>query len=342
MPLNSYGVLTARITDTRREDGQDTPHYQVQLTTNDGTHYRAAINVQSAEEPSDLLYFAADNFQHPLTAELPEPGTGWHDLPTRPGGANLDYIRANIVERTQMRPVPTEADGPNNDLADFLDHYIRRAQQDPTAHAYVFGEPWGPEDTPDKIFGFQPGNGVHNVHMNQGNSDKYAQDDGVWQDGGLLLHFAGENRWVAIFLAFQSQSWHTDDETGHALPDQPPQQPGQPQPEPAPAADPLRILAALANPIGGGDEPETITIINTAATPTDLTGWKLADAQKNTMPLPQQDLPAGATLQIPVTADVQLGNDGGALTLLDPRGRKTHGVTYTAEHARAEGTTIVF
>jgi uncharacterized protein YukJ len=39
-----------------------------------------------------------------------------------------------------------------------------------------------------KVFGFLPGNGVHDIHMNQGNSQQFRGDDGVWQDGGLLLH----------------------------------------------------------------------------------------------------------------------------------------------------------
>ena len=40
--------------------------------------------------------------------------------------------------------------------------------------------------------------------------------------------------------------------------------------------------------------------------------------------------------------DVALGNNGGAITLLDPRGLKVHGVSYTAEQSRNEGWTIVF
>ncbi|TKH08266.1 DUF2278 family protein, partial [Bacillus wiedmannii] len=45
--------------------------------------------------------------------------------------------------------------------------------------------------------------------------------DGIWQDGALLIHFENadnenENKWVGIFLAFQSQSWCTD-EQGHAI-----------------------------------------------------------------------------------------------------------------------------
>ena len=53
--------------------------------------------------------------------------------------------------------------------------------------------------------------------MNQGNSPRFQGDDGVWQDGALLIHFPAEARWVGIFLAFQSQAWHTDDATGHAI-----------------------------------------------------------------------------------------------------------------------------
>lgn len=51
--------------------------------------------------------------------------------------------------------------------------------------------------------------------MKPGNSSRWQSDDGIWQDGGVLIHFEEENRWVGIFLAFQSQSWCTDDQ-GHA------------------------------------------------------------------------------------------------------------------------------
>lgn len=40
--------------------------------------------------------------------------------------------------------------------------------------------------------------------MNQGSGGRFRDDDGVRQDGGLILRFPAESRWVAIFLAFQS------------------------------------------------------------------------------------------------------------------------------------------
>ena len=38
--------------------------------------------------------------------------------------------------------------------------------------------------------------------MNQGNSQRFRHDDGVWQDGGMLLHFPSSQQWVGVFLAF--------------------------------------------------------------------------------------------------------------------------------------------
>jgi uncharacterized protein YukJ len=72
---------------------------------------------------------------------------------------------------------------------------------DPDARLYVLGERFGPEPTvKDKVFGFLPGNGVHDIHMNQGNSRRSSGDEGVWQDGGRLIHFPAQLRWVGTLL----------------------------------------------------------------------------------------------------------------------------------------------
>ena len=255
MALRSYGVLQGRVVGRRREDASDSsPHFQMHVVDEAGTDYRIAVNVLSQQAPSELLYLAVDDFRHPITALLPAEG-GWTPLPSRPGAANLDFIRGNLFDPKLMRPLPPDVSGPDNDLADSLDHYTARAMADDQATFYAFGERWGPEgNVPDKIFGFRPGNGVHDIHMNQGNSGRFREDDGVWQDGGLLFRFPGEDRWVAIFLAFQSQAWHTDDTTGHAI-DAPTEVGDQP----------LRIVAALVNPVGPSPEQESVTLLNAVA-----------------------------------------------------------------------------
>jgi uncharacterized protein YukJ len=342
MPLERYGVLCGRPVEARREGDGDNPHYQVRVVA-DGTNYRLAINVKSQAHPSELLFLVDDDFRHPVTSGLVGLRAGFTPLPSRPGGLALDFIRGNLFDRMTMRALPPTLPGPDNDLSDRLEHFVRRAVADPRARLYAFGEPWGPErDRKDQIFGFRPGNGVHDIHMNQGSHRDLARDDGVWQDGALLLHLPATGQWVAVFLAFQSQEWHTDDRTGHALPTGP-----APGPQPGPPAVPgapdhlVRIVAALVNPRGSAPKGKTVTLLNASPDPVDLTGWQLADGLKNRQPL-GGTLSPGATLAIKVAQPVQLGNAGGIITLLNREGLKVDGVSYTAEQARREGWTLVF
>jgi len=130
----------------------------------------------------------------------------------------LNVSVAPMLATIVPRPVPWNAyrSGPDNDLNEKIDHYIQRAMADEDAVLYAFGERWGPEaGKKDKIFGFLPGNGVHDIHMNQGNSQRFRHDDGVWQDGGVIVAAPGGG-WTAILLRFQTQAWKTDDRTGHA------------------------------------------------------------------------------------------------------------------------------
>jgi uncharacterized protein YukJ len=333
--LASYGVLAGRVVDRRAEGGSDTPHYQIRVAGG-GVEFRVAVNVLSKEHPSELLYVADEAFAHPLVQGLAGLAEGFTSLASTPGGLALDYIRANLFDRQLLRPVPATAPGPDNDLADKLDHFVARAAADPAARIYAFGQRWGPEaGTTDKVFRFLPGNGVHDIHMNQGNSQAFRRDDGVWQDGGLLLRFPAQDQWVAIFLAFQSQAWHTDDQTGHALEVPEPGQPGAPDGR-------VRIVAALANPVGPAPEAETVSLCNTSPESVALAGWSILDANKRQLLLPDTTLAAGDTLRVRLGPPVALGNRGGLISLLDPDGLKVDGVAYTKDQANREGWTLVF
>ena len=326
MPLRSYGVLRGSIIDHRLASGANA-HVQLHVV-DDAAHYRIAVNVESKLAPSELEYLIDSNFRHPILDAVTALPAGWSTLERKPGGAGLDFIRGNLFNRDDMRPLPFDVPGPDNDLNEKLAHYVRRAIADEHATAYAFGERWGPEQGKrDKIFGFVPGNGVHDIHMNQGNVGQFVGDDGVYQDGALLLHFPAPEQWVAIFLKFQSQSWHTDDTTGHQIPHDAPD-------------GTVRIVAALVN---ASDSPETefVTLLNTTARAIDLTGWKLADREKHTMAL-AGTVAAGEALRVQLKAQVVLSNRGGIITLLDAAGLKVDGAAYTQKQAAEPGRTIVF
>jgi uncharacterized protein YukJ len=342
MPLKRYGVLKGHPIERRLGAGSS-PHYQVRLV-DENDDYRIAINVKSQLSPSEVEYLIDDRFNHPLTNTLLDLPLGFTPLKPGPAGGGIDFIRANLFDRKQMRPLPFNVPGLDNDLNEKIDHFIQRAMANEDSLIYAFGERWGPETQKDKYFGFKPGNGIHDIHMNQGNADSFKGDDGVWQDGGLFIHFPSQKQWVGVFLKFQSQTWHTDDATGHrigepVLPDQPGVVPVVPPTTEEPQGL-VRIVAALVNSIES-PEKETVTVLNTAPRPVKLDGWKLADKLKNKHPL-NGTLAAGETVTVRVAAPMQLSNKGGIITLLDDQGLKVDGVAYTAAQANQPGWTIVF
>jgi hypothetical protein len=102
----------------------------------------------------------------------------------------------------------------------------------------------------------------------------------------------------------------------------------------------VRIVAALINDTRS-PEREKVTLLNTADRTISLAGWSLADKMKHRMPL-SGSIGAGETTVIRVQKPLELSNKGGIITLLDERGVKIHGVSYTKEQARTPGLTVPF
>lgn len=352
MALKRYGVLIGKAVEVRLGVGQ-TPHYEVRVV-DDTTDYRIAINVKSQLAPSELEYVLIENFSHPLTAIVEKMDLGFTELPSKPDSGALDFIRGNLFDRSLMRILPHTLPGLDNDLNEKIDSLMQRAMGDENSLVYAFGERWGPEQNKkDKYFGFLPGNGIHDIHMNQSNAGQFVQDDGVWQDGGLLVHFPDQNEWVAVFLKFQSQGWHTDDVTGHKIgvdtppgtvpPGSSPVPGGPPETVPPTTEDPqglVRIVAALVNSSSSPEE-EFVTILNTSPHTISLDGWGILDGQERRHSL-QGQIQAGQALSVRIQPPVALSNKGGLITIVDENGLKVDGVSYTREQAKHPGWTIVF
>jgi uncharacterized protein YukJ len=334
MSIQKYGVLKGKAIETKKGTG-NSPHFQI-LVSDDKLLFRIAVNVESQEPPSDVLYYVDEAFKHPIIDLLEPMPKGHHLLESKPGSLALDFIRGNLFDTSLMKPLPHDIPGADNDLNELVQKYVDKAISMESSSIYAFGERWGPEEARDKFFGFAPGNGIHDIHMNQGSSDAFKKYDGVWQDGGLIIHLPDENKWIAIFLAFQSQCFHTDDSQGHRIPnvcDQAPPKPGDKS---------VCIVAALINPKGPDKGLEAVTLLNTTPGAIDLTGWSLADKNKKKMVL-KGSIKAGESLQLALSGkDIELSNKGGIITLLDKNGLKVDGVSFTKEDASKEGWTIVF
>lgn len=208
MPVEDYGVLKGKILYGREEREEDSPHYQILVEAEEKSKYRVAINVTSGGSESEILYMADENYTNIETSKLEELPYGFTRINSRNKSLALDYIRGNIIKnKKQMVMTPHDKPGPKNDLNDFISEYIKNSKKEEDT-IYVFGSKFGPEDKTDWIFGFYPLMGIHNVHMNQGNKGRWKKDNGIWQDGGILIQ--KKNGWIAIFLSFLTQTWDTD------------------------------------------------------------------------------------------------------------------------------------
>lgn len=213
MGSDRYSLAVGHMLQRDVQLSSRTPHYHILLDC-DGLHVRIAVNTLSGtsrHHKAELLYFADNDFRHEITERLADVPDGIMGVPRRPNGLALDYQRGGMFDHRQMRRIPSSRPGKNNDLVDELDEWVKRGIADAAMRLYAYGTRWGPEvGRPDHVFGFEPGNGIHDVHMNQGNDDEHWNDNATWADGGLIFCDPQAERWSAVFLAFQSQSWHTD------------------------------------------------------------------------------------------------------------------------------------
>lgn len=339
MPLHHYGLVKGRILEHQLAT-KNSNHFQLLLETGDG-RFRVPINVQSADG-SEVEYLIVDGFDHHLLETLPTLSDTFHALPSKAGGIALDFIRGNLFEPSQMKPLPFTKPGADNDLNDKIEFWVQRATSDPQARVYAFGERWQdkPGQAPPKTyFHPEPSTGVHDIHMNQGNPrGRFSKDNGVWQDGGLIFEFPSQNLWVAVFLKFQTQAWHTDDQTGQVIKGVRPVTEPQPGRQRNIPDGVVRIVAAVPNPIQG--EAETVSLLNTSTKAVNLEGWSLLNRQQSPQLLTGM-LEAGETAMIELPT-AMLSNKGDSITLLDPNGIKIYGVSYSKSQARHRGWSITF
>lgn len=366
MTVGNYGVWKGkpvRYTYEDRRKDNVSRHLSLFYTDNEPGEGRAAINIKSQGAESRLAYWTVSDFRHPITTSLATLSPGFKPLTDTqdqgPGGLALDFIRGNLFDRSKGRVLPHDVDGPDNDIIDQLKPILDRAIAARSATVYLYGS------------AFDDGKGIHNNHMNQGNTGRWKRDNGIYQDGGLIIHFPGggggdgdqnnnvPDRWEAIFIAFASQAVHTDDgpdkkHAGNPLPPTgfltwadflAPEKDPQDRHEKSLQDSPVVIASALIRPPGKQDRrglaPEMVTLRNRTEKDMGLSRWSIRSSTGKATTIEDGVwIPSGGPLTIWLSSDTPLSNDGGTITLLDKNGLKVSGVSYSKE--QAGGGTILW
>lgn len=340
-----YGVLRADLDRWVREDGQSTPHLQIRVLDKTGQPWRVAVNVQS-DTGSEVVYWLVDPLLgRPVLAGLSALPTGFSTA-TRSAASALDYVRAPLFDWSAGIALPASGSASADDLQDLLALHLQQCK-DAGGEVFAFGDKFDRDlhKPIDAQFGNTDGlHGIHNIHLNQGNTGRHAGDNGALQDGGLLL--AHPDRHVGLFLAFQTQRVPTTD-TGAPTPQSRSIAElihGRRPPAPAPAAGgPVYLERALFNPSGDDAGQEVVVIGNLANAAVKLDGWQLVDQNHRVTIVDGLTLdPGGSALIALDGTGVQLSNAGGHLVLLDPGGHQIDAAVFTATDATIEDHFVRF
>jgi uncharacterized protein YukJ len=206
MPIANYSVLQGLPTAGKVVTGTST-HYQITMEATGGP-FTVAVNIESTDG-SEVLYAISDNFQPPEPAALLALSSGMHALTSQPGGLALDFVREQVngkpmITLAQMTLLPENADRTDHGtpLENAVDTLLNQAIAE-EATIFAFGSAYADSGSVD---------GIHDIHMNQGNPlNSFGKDNGIWQDGAIFIYTPGSKNWTAIFIAFQTESWFTDD-----------------------------------------------------------------------------------------------------------------------------------
>ena len=212
MPLsNGYGVVIGQVNNHFIEppDNQGRwPHYKIFVDTPNG-QYECVINLKSRTEVK-VQYRDFRNQRLSLFSNITNLPDGFHLLQSNGNSGALDHLRHPGLKdpicndrffwwRRRKRCKCTQwwnESGLN--LVELMEYYLTNVER-----IYVFGEP------------YTNGLGLHNVHMNQGDpiNSPFSQENGIWQDGGIILQYFTPEPRLSIFLTkFQTQSFRTDNQ----------------------------------------------------------------------------------------------------------------------------------
>lgn len=210
----TYGVLKCKVVSDpqlkathRKHETQYHLHATLAVTLDDGStaEWDCAINVGTNDSDDLLNYKLIFDFHHAVIARLQAAKSGFSDLTGTEGVPALDFLRSDVLAGTGPWRQSDSMDGSLEvePVASLL--RLLRSAHSNHSDVWVFGRK------------YTDGDGVHDVHMNQGSGAPFLNDgednnndhNDVWQDGGVIVD-VGKPEFAAYFTAFTQQLVPTD------------------------------------------------------------------------------------------------------------------------------------
>jgi uncharacterized protein YukJ len=208
----AYALLKGKVSAAKpfSSNPAQRPHYHLRVEAA-GASFDVAVNIAS-EDPHvlDVRVLAAvkKGIRPAHAQELKATPEGVRNLP--PGSPlRLDYVADGLVTKDEMALLPLYDPSSEDNGADDIMDLVNAAVGKANVTVYAFGHRYTEHNPTNDAWGFSPDDGVHNIHMNQGNQPhNHDNENGRHQDGALWLHDEEADTWSAVYVAFQTQSWN--------------------------------------------------------------------------------------------------------------------------------------
>jgi hypothetical protein len=214
MPLKNYGVLKGNLFTPGEQTYQGDWFHGIFFVTIPGVTLPHRCVTDFSAATKDLIqYKVFSNLDSSLFTAMMKLPDGYTPLAIGPvNGSNsgaLDYARSPLLGAT--------ADEQSGWVISDGLVAVQALQQQLSAKPtklFVFGEPFT-DLSPVNENGIKSQNGMHNVHMNQGDpasspdGHDHQADDGIWQDGATVFLNA-DGSLTAFCSKFTAQTFNTN------------------------------------------------------------------------------------------------------------------------------------
>ncbi|NHQ59972.1 YukJ family protein [Chlorobium sp. BLA1] len=178
--------------------------------------FRCPVDLDSKRDAHGIQWRVIELLPQAFDSLLRLPD-GWHPLDSEPGSGALDYYRTPELQPTCACISATHTSGATEKKSPEPECSLCEAWKYGTGFAafrdlepllmharklFIFGEP------------FRTGNGVHNIHQNQGDSpqSQWYAENGAWQDGAVVV-LRRDHTLAAFLCKFNTQSFFPSSST---------------------------------------------------------------------------------------------------------------------------------
>jgi hypothetical protein len=201
--LPDYGVVVGQFINYTTNEGQWL-HVDLSIEAGD-VQYQAAVDVN--EPNGQFQYQVFNKLDISLFAPISALSDGWHHLNPNSTSGAIDYARSPILQRplgclAVFWGLLNAIFGTNfQEWTNVTGNEAGKALIDMvtgSTRVFAFGAP------------YTNGNGVHDVHCNQGDPPgQFRHLDGIWQDG-CVFAMKGDGTLSAYLGKFSTQTLNTD------------------------------------------------------------------------------------------------------------------------------------